>query len=90
MTDYLRNFSYNVLVLGFYMWEGFSKEYVFIPINYVEKSIQWLKTAKPLISKILIAGTRYSLLTISLIPGIGCIILILPFNYVIEEATKKF
>ncbi len=43
MCRFLRNAGYNVLVLGFYMWQGLSKNLVSIPVDYVEKAVKWLK-----------------------------------------------
>lgn len=97
MSGYLRKAGYNVLVLGFYIWEGLSKELVSVPVDYVEKAIHWLKTTKPPISKIAMTGVStgagYTLLSASLIPDIGCIIPVVPFDYVMEGATlslKRF
>ena len=46
MSRYLRQAGYNVLVLGFYLWEGLPKELVSIPVDYVEKAVKWLKQEK--------------------------------------------
>ena len=35
MSGFLRKAGYNVLVLGFYMWEGMSKNLVSIPIDFL-------------------------------------------------------
>jgi len=92
MTGYLRKAGYQVLVLGFYYWEGLSnKEVVSIPVDYVEKAVHWLKTTKPPVSKIAMTGVStgagYTLVSASLIPDIGCIIPVVPFDYVMEGAT---
>ena len=34
MANYLRKEGYNVLVLGFYLWKGLSKNLAAVPIEY--------------------------------------------------------
>ena len=43
MANYLRNAGYNVLVLGFYLWKGLSKNLAAVPIAYAENAVKWLK-----------------------------------------------
>ncbi len=93
MSRYLRNAGYNVLVLGFYMWKGMSKNLVSIPVDYVENAIIWLKTKKH-IEKICITGIStgagYALLCASLFPQISGVIPVVPFDYVMEGTTNSF
>ena len=46
MSEVLRKAGYNILVLGFYMWKGMTKNLVSIPIDYVEKAVNWFKCEK--------------------------------------------
>ena len=39
MSDFLRKEGYNVLVLGFYLWKGLSKNLAAVPIEYAEKAV---------------------------------------------------
>lgn len=93
MSRYLRNAGYNVLVLGFYLWEGLPKELVSIPVDYVEKAVKWLKQEKE-IGNIAMTGAStgagYTLLSASLIPDIGCVIPVVPFDHVMEGTTNRF
>ena len=93
MSRFLRKAGYNVLVLGFYMWEGLSKELVSIPVDYVERAIRWLKEEKGIKGIAMISlstGAGYTLLAASLIPDIGCVIPIVPFDHVMEGTTNSF
>lgn len=42
MSNYLRKEGYNVLVLGFYLWKGLSKNLAAVPIEYAEKASHML------------------------------------------------
>lgn len=92
MSRFLRNAGYNVLVLGFYVWEGLLKELVSIPVDYAERAIRWLKEEKG-VKKISMTGAStgagYTLLSASLIPDIGCVIPVVPFDYVMEGTTNR-
>ena len=46
MLGFLRKAGYNILVLGFYMWKGMTKNLVSIPIDYVENAVNWFKCEK--------------------------------------------
>lgn len=91
MAGYLIKAGYNVLVLGFYLWKGLSKDMSSIPVDYVEKAVHWL-LEKPQIEKIAMTGAStgggYTLLCASLIPEITCVIPVVPFDHVLEGTTK--
>lgn len=82
----LRDEGYSVLCLGFYYWEGLSKEMYRIPVEYVERAIAELKANG--FEKIGIhgisTGAGYALLCASLIPDISCTIATVPYDYVME------
>lgn len=42
----MRDAGYNVLVLGFYMWEGLPDALVSIPVDYAERAVHWLEDEK--------------------------------------------
>ncbi len=76
MSRFLRDAGYNVLVLGFYMWEGLPDTLVSIPVDYAERAVHWLKDEKKIQSVAMTAastGAGYTLLSASLIPEISCI-----------------
>ncbi|ORX65793.1 alpha/beta-hydrolase [Anaeromyces robustus] len=92
-SRYLRNEGYNVLVLGFYLWKGMSKDVVSIPIDYVEKAVIWLKNEKGIKGIAMTGistGASYTLISASLIPDISCIIPVVPYDYVMEGVTGNF
>ena len=92
MSGYLRKEGYNVLVLGFYMWKGLSKNLASIPVDYVEKAIKWLKEEQG-IEKIAMTGVStgaaYTLLCASLISDITCVVPVVPYEYVMEGTNSK-
>ena len=92
MSEYLRRARYNVLVLGFYLWKGLSKDLVSIPVDYVQKAVKWLKEEKD-IERIamtaLSTGAGYTLLAASLIPEISCVIPVVPYDYVMQASVQK-
>lgn len=93
MSRFLRNAGYNVLVLGFYMWEGLPKELVSIPVDYVEKAVRWLKEEKGIKGIAMTSastGAGYTLLAASLIKDISCVIPIVPYDHVMEGTTNNF
>jgi len=79
--------GFSVLVLGFYMWKGMSKELRRIPVEYVENAVKWLKTEKQ-IEMIgvtgISTGAGYALLSASLIPDISAVMVASPYDYVME------
>lgn len=92
MCRYLRNGGYNVLVLGFYLWDGLPKNLVQIPVDYVENAVKWLKEEKGVKGIAMTAastGAGYTLLAASLIPDIGCVIPVVPYDYVPEGTTQR-
>lgn len=93
MCRFLRDAGYNVLVLGFYMWEGLSDTLVSIPVDYAERAVHWLKDEKKIKGIAMTAastGAGYTLLSASLIPEIGCVIPVVPYDYVMEGTTNSF
>jgi len=92
MYGFLRKAGYNVLVLGFYIWKGLPKDLVQIPVDYVEKAVKWLKEEKNIKGIAMTGistGAGYTLLAASLIPDIGCVIPIVPYDYVPAGTVKK-
>ena len=93
MSRYLRQAGYNVLVLGFYLWEGLPKELVSIPVDYVEKAVKWLRQEKGIHTVAMTGastGAGYTLLAATLIPEISCVIPVVPFDHVMEGTTNNF
>lgn len=88
MSGFLRKEGYNVLVLGFYLWKGLSKNLASIPIDYVEKAVKWIKEEQG-IEKIAMTGAStgagYTLVCASRIPEITCVIPVEPFGYDLIE-----
>lgn len=92
MSGFLRRAGYNVLVLGFYLWKGLSKNLASIPVDYVEKAVKWLKEEQG-VGKIAMMGAStgagYTLLCASLIPDITCVIPVVPYEYVMEGTSPS-
>ncbi len=92
MSGYLRRAGYNVLVLGFYLWKGLSKDLAKIPVEYAEKAVNWLKNTQG-IEKIAMTGAStgaaYTLVCASLISDITCVIPVVPFDYVMEGTSPN-
>lgn len=92
MSGFLRKAGYNVLVLGFYLWKGLSKNLAGIPIEYAEKAVRWLKE-KQGIEKIAMTGVStgagYTLICATYIPDITCIIPVVPFDHVLEGTSTS-
>ena len=86
-SEYLRRAGYSVLVLGFYFWKGMSRKMRAIPVDYMERAAAELRRSG--FEKIGIhgisSGAAYALLCASLIPEIGLVLSICPFDYVMEE-----
>ena len=92
MCRYLRQAGYNVLVLGFYLWEGLPKDLIRIPVDYVEKAVKWLKEEKGIQGIAMTSastGAGYTLLAASLIPDIGCVIPVVPYDHVPEGTMQR-
>ena len=84
MSRFLRNAGYNVLVLGFYLWKGLPKDLIHVPVDYVEKAAKWLKEEKGVKGTAMTGastGAGYTLAAASLIPEIGCVIPVVPWDY---------
>lgn len=92
MSRFLRKEGYNVLVLGFYLWKGLSKNLAGIPIDFVEKAVNWLKNEQG-IEKIAMTGAStgagYTLNCAVRIPEITCVIPVVPFDYVGEGTDPQ-
>lgn len=92
MAGFLRRAGYNVLVLGFYLWKGLSKNLAGIPIDYAEKAVAWLKE-KQGIEKIAMTGAStgagYTLNCAVRIPDITCVVPVVPFDYVGEGTNPQ-
>ncbi len=92
MAEYLIKEGYNVLVLGFYLWKGLSKNLASIPVDYAEKAVHWLLDKKK-VKRIAMTGAStggaFTLLSASLIPEITCIIPIVPYDHVLEGTTQN-
>ncbi len=92
MSGYLRKEGYNVLVLGFYLWKGLSKNLARIPVEYAQKAINWLKNTQG-IEKIAMTGAStgagYTLVCASLISDITCVIPVVPFDYIMEGTSPS-
>lgn len=92
MCRYLREAGYNVLVLGFYLWKGLPKDLIQIPVDYVEKAVEWLHKEKGIRDIAMTAastGAGYTLLAASLIPDISCVIPVVPYDYVPAGTTQR-
>lgn len=90
-SKYLRGAGYSVLCLGFYFWKGLPKEMYRIPVEYVERAVQELKSNG--FHKIAIhgisTGASYALLSASLIHDISCVLAIVPYDYVMEGVKNN-
>ena len=52
-----RREGFSVLALGYYLWEGLSKNNFAIPVDYCERAVGWLKNDCPVkINKIAMTG----------------------------------
>lgn len=93
--QFLLDAGYSVLFLGYYLWEDQAEVACRIPLDYVEKAIQWLKqkTKNPNL-KIgmtgISQGALYTLACASKIPEINSIALASPFDRVMEATTPSF
>lgn len=90
-----RREGFSVLALGYYLWEGLSKNNFAIPVDYCEKAVDWIKSECPVkIEKIAMTGISlggaYTLLCASLIRDITCAIPVLGYDYVVEGTKNMF
>lgn len=81
--------GYSVLAVGYYLWEPLSRETVAIPLDYVERAIDWLLTKCPVqitgIGMIgLSLGAAYTALCGVHFPQIHCAVVISGFDFVVE------
>ncbi|MBQ8781996.1 MAG: hypothetical protein IJZ72_10030 [Oscillospiraceae bacterium] len=85
--------GYSVLVLGFYKWEGLSRDKSHIPVDYMEKAVKWLLGGGDIVKVGVNSsslGAQYALLCASLISEISLVIASAPFDYVLECVDDKF
>ena len=90
-----RREGFSVLALGYYLWEGLSKNNFAIPVDYCERAVGWLKNDCPVkINKIAMTGISlggaYTLLCSSLIGDITCAIPVSGYDYVVEGTKNMF
>ena len=81
--------GYSVLAVGYYLWKPLSKQTVAIPLDYVERAIDWLKGKCPVkVTKIgmfgLSLGAAYTALCGAYFPQISCAIVVSGFDFVVE------
>ena len=90
MANFLRKAGWNVLVLGFYLWKGLSKNLSAVPLDYAEKAVKWLKEEQH-IEKIAMTGAStgagYTLNCAARIPEITCVLPVVPYDYVMEGTS---
>lgn len=94
-ADDFLDWGYSVLVLGFHGWEGLPQEKSCIPVEYVERAVDWLLAwENGRIHKVGIKGAsmgaQYALLSASLIPKLSLVIAAAPYDYVLECVDDKF
>ena len=81
--------GYSVLAVGYYLWKPLSKQTVAIPLDYVERAIDWLKGKCPVkVTKIgmigLSLGAAYTALCGAYFPQVSCAIVVSGFDFVVE------
>ncbi len=81
--------GFHVLSLGYYLWKPLSPQTVRIPVDYVEKAVDFLKHKCPVpIAKIgmtgLSLGAAYTLLCAFYLPDISCVVSVSGFDFVVE------
>lgn len=86
---FLAREGYSVLAVGYYLWEPLSRQTVAIPLDYIERAIDWLKTKCPIkIKKIgmigLSLGAAYTALCGAYFPQIACAVVVSGFDFVVE------
>lgn len=81
--------GYSVLAVGYYLWAPLPRQTVAIPLDYIEKAIDWLETKCPIpITRIgmigLSLGAAYTALCGSHFPQIHCAVVVSGFDFVVE------
>lgn len=81
--------GYSVLAVGYYLWKPLSRQTVAIPLDYVERAIDWLLQKCPVrITKIgmtgLSLGAAYTALCCAYFPQISCAVVVSGFDFVVE------
>lgn len=87
--------GFHVLALGYYLWKPLSPHTVWIPIDYAEKAVAFLKNCDAVaIRKIgmtgLSLGAAYTLLCASYLPEISCVVSVSGFDFVVEGCKNFF
>lgn len=88
-TAILAREGYSVLAVGYYLWKPLSRQTVAIPLDYVERAIDWLLQKCPVrITKIgmtgLSLGAAYTALCCAYFPQISCAVVVSGFDFVVE------
>ncbi len=85
MGQFLADAGFTVLFLGFYLWDGLSKNMWNIPVDYAERAAAWLKKNGYDVCMIgTSTGAGYTLLSASLVPEISGVIALSGFDHVME------
>lgn len=87
--------GFHVLALGYYLWKPLSPHTVWIPVDYAEKAVAFLKSYDAVaIRKIgmtgLSLGAAYTLLCASYLPEISCVVSVSGFDFVVEGCKNFF
>ncbi len=85
MGRFLVDAGFTVLFLGFYLWDGLSKDMWNIPVDYAERAAAWLSENGYEVCMIgTSTGAGYTLLSASLVPNIHGVIALSGFDHVME------
>jgi dienelactone hydrolase len=85
MGQFLVDAGFTVLFLGFYLWDGLSKDMWNIPVDYAQRAAIWLKKNGYDVCMIgTSTGAGYTLLSASLVPEIGGVVALSGFDHVME------
>lgn len=85
MGQFLVDAGFTVLFLGFYLWDGLSKDMWNIPVDYAERAAVWLKENGYDVCMIgTSTGAGYTLLSASLVPEISGVVALSGFDHVME------
>lgn len=85
MGQFLVDAGFTVLFLGFYLWDGLSKDMWNIPVDYAERAAVWLKENGYDVCMIgTSTGAGYTLLSASMVPEISGVVALSGFDHVME------
>ena len=88
MGRFLVDAGFTVLFLGFYLWDGLSKDMWNIPVDYAERAAAWLSDNGYEVCMIgTSTGAGYTLLSASLVPNIHGVIALSGFDHVMEGCS---